>query len=105
MKHVRNVSEMVDRVAHAICKSRTCEGISCCQWPANGGRTDCPVKNGGYDDAARDALAAARVPTAAMCDSSADAGNEHRAKAIWQDMLEEALRVPIDESLPKTDAA
>jgi hypothetical protein len=45
-------------VAIAICKSRTCEGINCCQWPAQGGRTQCPVKAGGYDDAARDAIAA-----------------------------------------------
>lgn len=44
----------------AICKSRTCEGINCCQWPANRGRIDCPVKRGGYDDAANDALEAMR---------------------------------------------
>lgn len=43
-------------VAQAICKSRTCEGISCCQWPAQRGRTECPVKAGAYDDAARAAL-------------------------------------------------
>lgn len=48
----------LDKVARAICKSRSCEGISCCQWPANMGRTNCPVKNGGYDDAARAALSA-----------------------------------------------
>lgn len=45
-------------VAIAICKSRTCEGIDCCQWPANGGRLLCPVKAGGYEDAAREAIAA-----------------------------------------------
>lgn len=50
----------VERVARAICKSRTCEGFSCCQWPANGGRTKCPVRDGGYDDAARAALDAMR---------------------------------------------
>jgi Lar family restriction alleviation protein len=44
-------------VALAICKSRTCEGISCCQWPANMGRINCNAKNGAYDDAARAALA------------------------------------------------
>jgi hypothetical protein len=48
----------VELVAIAICKSRTCQGIDCCQWPANGGRLQCPVKNGGYDDAARDAIQA-----------------------------------------------
>jgi hypothetical protein len=45
-------------VAVAICKSRTCEGVSCCQWPANMGRLNCNAKIGGYDDAARDAIAA-----------------------------------------------
>ena len=49
---------LAEIVAKAICKSRTCEGFSCCQWPANGGRTKCPVKAGAYDDAARDAIAA-----------------------------------------------
>jgi len=48
----------LELVAIAICKSRTCEGINCCQWPAQGGRTQCPVKAGGYDEAARDAIAA-----------------------------------------------
>lgn len=50
------MSEAIESVAKAICKSRTCEGFSCCQWPAQGGRTQCPVKAGGYDDAARAAL-------------------------------------------------
>ncbi len=48
----------LELVAIAICRSRTCEGINCCQWPANGGRLLCPVKAGGYEDAARDAIAA-----------------------------------------------
>lgn len=53
------VDEQAVRViATAICKSRSCEGFRCCQWPAQGGRLDCPVRNGGYDDAGRDALAA-----------------------------------------------
>lgn len=48
----------IERVARAICKSRSCEGIWCCQWPANMGRLakDCPAKRGGYDDAARAAI-------------------------------------------------
>lgn len=54
----------VERVARAICKSRTCEGASCCQWPANRGRTNCPVAKGGYDDAARDAIAAMQAALA-----------------------------------------
>lgn len=49
------------QVAKAICKSRTCEGINCCQWPCNGGRrkdargqsVPCNVELGGYDDAAQ----------------------------------------------------
>lgn len=54
------------RVATAICQSRTCEGINCCQWPCNGGRWQsinrvygpCRVDDGRYDDAAREALTA-----------------------------------------------
>lgn len=52
----------VERMARAICKSKTCEGFACCQWPANMGRTNCPVKNGGYDDAAIAALSASAAP-------------------------------------------
>lgn len=54
------MSEIVLRVAKAICKSRTCEGYRCCQNPAQGGRTECPVERGCYDEAARDALGAIR---------------------------------------------
>lgn len=52
----RVVDAVTDLVARAICKSRTCEGVSCCEWPANMGRHRCPVKAGGYDDAARAAI-------------------------------------------------
>lgn len=46
-------------VARAICKSRTCEGVNCCEWPANMGRRhDCPMMRGGYDDAGDAAIAA-----------------------------------------------
>lgn len=48
----------VRAVALAICKSRTCEGVSCCQWPANMGRVNCNAKSGAYDEAARAAIAA-----------------------------------------------
>ena len=54
------MNEMVERVKRAICKSRTCEGMMCCEWPANRGRLACPVKGGGYDDAARAAIEAMR---------------------------------------------
>ncbi|MEQ1518026.1 MAG: hypothetical protein ABL931_16220 [Usitatibacteraceae bacterium] len=54
------MERLTDIVAKAICKSRTCEGVSCCQWPANGGRSiaECPVWRGGYNDAAEAAIAA-----------------------------------------------
>lgn len=57
---------LVRVVARAICKSRSCEGIECCQWPCNGGRhgdwnrlkRECPVDAGGYDHAALEAIVA-----------------------------------------------
>ncbi len=60
---------LLDKVAKAICKSRSCEGHNCCQWPANtirrrkwrGGLRHgdrCPVMDGGYDDAAKAAILA-----------------------------------------------
>jgi hypothetical protein len=55
--------ERVRAVAQAICKSRTCEGWRCCQWPAQMTRTQCPVRDGAYDDAARAAIAAMPAPT------------------------------------------
>lgn len=60
------MSLMIERMAQSICKSRTCEGISCCQWPAQGGRVDCPVKRGAYDDAAKCAIETMLNPTVAM---------------------------------------
>jgi hypothetical protein len=66
------MSELIRAVAKAICKSRTCEGVSCCQWPAQGGRTQCPVKDGGYDDAARDAISAVK---AYLVESGRDTGS------------------------------
>ena len=55
-------SPTLEQIARAICKSRTCEGINCCQWPSQGGRTKCPVKMGLYDDAAKDVLALIKPP-------------------------------------------
>ncbi len=62
---------LVRIVAKAICKSRSCEGINCCQIPCNGGkhgdwnrtRRECPVDNGGYDFAALDAVLAYQKAT------------------------------------------
>ncbi len=57
---LREPSEDNLRIAAlAICKSRTCEGMYCCQWPANLGRLNCNAKAGAYDHAARAALSAA----------------------------------------------
>lgn len=52
----------VKAVARAICKSRSCEGVDCCQWPAQTARKiTCAVDRGGYDDAAKDAIAAMKA--------------------------------------------
>ncbi len=52
----------VRHVARAICRSRTFEGIECCQWPANLDRAHtCPVERGQYDDAATDAIEALEI--------------------------------------------
>lgn len=61
----RHVSLDREAVKRAICKSRTCEGIRCCQWPCNGGRWHdsrqqpgpCRVEEGRYDDAADQVIA------------------------------------------------
>lgn len=45
-----------------------------------------------YLGRARAAIEALREPSEEMCDSPADAGNEHRAKAIWQSMIDAALK-------------
>jgi hypothetical protein len=78
---------MIERVARAICKSRTCEGVSCCQWPANAGRLECPVTKGGYDDAARAAIAAMREPTEDMEINSRGWFDLD----VWQAMIDAAL--------------
>ena len=55
----------IECVARAICKSRSCLGHQCCEWPANMGlRHDCAVTKGGYADAARAAIAAMSLPSA-----------------------------------------
>ena len=93
------MSEMIERVAIAICKSRTCEGIDCCQWPANRGRIKCPVKLGGYNDAAHDAIAALRHPNKTMIEQGKAAtgdGNifltDQQIKDCWYAMICAALK-------------
>jgi hypothetical protein len=58
MRSIKDVA--LQTIAEAICMSRSCEGSSCCQWPANRNRLDCPVKDGKYDDAASAAIEAVR---------------------------------------------
>ena len=68
---------MVEVVAKAICKSRSCEGAACCQWPANRGRSlaECPVWRGGYTDAARDAVEA-MIKHARMASASRESNRQ-----------------------------
>lgn len=55
----RPVPPIVDAVARAICKSRSCNGFECCENPGSmGNKHKCPVDRGGFDDAATDALIA-----------------------------------------------
>lgn len=71
------MTTLIETMARAICKSQTCEGFECCEWPANYGRKGkCPVTRGGYDSAARAALSAIEAagrrvvpvnPTLAQC--------------------------------------
>ncbi|QPC91473.1 hypothetical protein [Mesorhizobium sp. INR15] len=86
----------VERVARAICKSKTCEGFLCCQNPAQMGRTtNCPVKRGGYDDAARAAIAAlaSEIRTLARVGQR----NEVCAQGIRISQLEGEARALLDE--------
>ena len=90
------MTDMIERVARAICKSRSCHGIQCCEWPANTGlRHKCTVV-AGYGDAARAAIEAMREPTLKMrlagrrVKSSWLAENEEIE--IWQNMIDEALK-------------
>ena len=76
--------DMIERVARAICKSRSCHGIQCCEWPANTGlRHKCTVV-AGYGDAAGAAIAAMREPTEAMLD--------YGTRPTWQAMIDAALK-------------
>ena len=53
------VSPLVDAVARAICSSYSCEGAWCCQ-NQRSRKPDCLVDRGGYDAAAKAAIAAMR---------------------------------------------
>lgn len=74
---------MIERVARAICK----EGSHCCQ---NEGRPTCWAS--GYEDAARAAIEAMRVPTPAMIEAGRWAAEEGGAETIWSAMIDAALR-------------
>lgn len=77
------MTEMIRAVARAICKSRSCQGISCCGWPAQGGRLDCPAEKGGYDDAARAAIETMRAPTVEMMDGAKPYMDSWSSNVAW----------------------
>jgi hypothetical protein len=53
---------LVRAVAREICRSRSCTGSFCCMYPGNmGEHHKCPVERGGYDDAAKAAIAAVKA--------------------------------------------
>lgn len=117
LKKLGSAANMIKTVAQAICKSRTCEGINCCQWPCNGGRWRdqnnqpgaCRVEEGRYDDAAREAIGALREPTDQMiyyAEGYADfmlpeciGGNTKEARLAEMKM---AYQVAIDVALGET---
>lgn len=73
----------VEKVARAICKSRTGDGWRCCQWPSQGGRTNCTAKTGAYDDGARAALAAMAGEARAR-HAASFTGNASSAGGTWR---------------------
>jgi hypothetical protein len=97
---------MIEKVARAICKSRTCTGIKCCEWPCNGGRQTvltypnaprCLVEDGRFDDAAKGAIQAAREPTEQMADYGLECLPEGRhitglddVRQMWAAMIDVA---------------
>lgn len=80
MLYNARMSDIIKRVAQAICKSRACEGWACCQWPGNRGRLACPVEAGGYDDAARAAIET--PPTGEMINAMAVVIREREGRAV-----------------------
>lgn len=92
--------ELIFNTALAICKSRTCSGTSCCQWPSNIGlRHRCPVKAGAYDDAARAALSVAVAEIVEACANVADKecarilGKQTDSKSDFQEAVNANLRM------------
>ena len=88
--------DTVEKVARAICKSRTGDGWRCCQWPSQGGRVSCTAKTGAYDDGARAALEAAEagaVPVAWRWryDSEQTWTLANREPKSWPDRIIEPL--------------
>lgn len=70
--------DMVERVARAICKSKTGEGVHCCQWPGNGGRAMCFAAMGNFDDGARAAIEAMQPAILAERERCAKVADEIR---------------------------
>lgn len=81
-------------IAIAICKSRTCEGINCCQWPSNRGRRDCPVRAGGYDDAAQAVIAIVKTERAAgFADALKQAAEMANARFLVDPLTSPAVHI------------
>lgn len=82
---------LIRDVARAICMSRTCEGVSCCQWPSQRGRTDCPVNRGYYDEAARAAIEAMRDVPDRCYDDYRCVWRDLNSKEVWNLWIDAAL--------------
>lgn len=81
-------------LARAICKSKTCRGFKCCQWPAQmGERHNCPVDKGGCDDAVRAILRELREPTEDMqvAGQNAILGADDVIVRPWQAIIDHIL--------------
>ncbi len=65
------MTDLIEKVARAICKSRTGKGVGCCQWPSNAGEKHrCTVLDG-FGEGARAAIAIVLEETAKMAENDA----------------------------------
>jgi hypothetical protein len=72
--------EIIRRATRAACQREYPSTYACCE--------ECET----MEVIVRAVILSLREPTEAMCDAPADAGNAARAKAVWQSMIDEALR-------------
>lgn len=84
------MSEMVERVAVALARKHYADRFN---KDANSDHVNLNVSNNWhlFMADARTAIKAMREPTEEMCDAPADAGNIHRARAIWTAMIDSIL--------------